>query len=205
MFNNNDEHDEDHDKDEDADFENPSDEDQDDEDDDNDDEDEDSDDASDDEEEDDDKPVTLKELKELLKGNQNKNNANRRISSKGKPAINKAPKTEDRLAEIEKRQQRADLLERKREFGYNNSLSPKQVDLVFRLSKRPTSKFLKEPYVQAAIKSIGETANVRENTPGGSGRAFKSQGNKSWDKLSDQEKQDNFADRRRAILNSKKG
>ncbi len=161
------------------------------------------DDDSSDEEDEDDKPVTRKELRELLKGKKNDSNAKRRMESKNRN-ISKAPKVEERISQIEQSQKKAELLEKKRTFGYENSLSPKQVDIVFRMTKRPTKKFLDEPYVKAALGAIASESNVRENTPGNSGRNFKSNGGKSWDKMDEKDKQDNFADRRRSILESKR-
>lgn len=208
-----DERDEDRDEDEeDADDSKNNDSEKDEKEDDEEDEDEDSDDAEDDEsdDEDDDKPVTRKELRELLKGNQNNRNAQRRVHSKDRGNNrdqrdnSQSPKTHERLSAVEQSLKKTELLERKRTFGYENSLSPAQVDVVFRMTKRPTKKFLDTPYVKAALDSIAASSNVRDNTPSGSGRNFKSQGGKSWEKMDANEKQENFADRRRAILASKK-
>lgn len=176
------------------------------------DEDEDSDDSDDDEsdDEEDDKPVTRKELREFLRKNGNNRNANRRVHSKDRDKDrdrrhnSQSPKTEERLSSVEQSLKKTALLEAKRTFGYENSLSPAQVDVVFRMTKRPTKKFLETPYVKAALDTIAQQSNVRDNTPSGSGRTFKSQGGKSWDKMDANEKQQNFADRRRAILASKK-
>lgn len=181
-------------------------------------EDEDSDDSDDDEDsdEDDDKPVTRKELREMLRKNGNRQNANRRVHSKNRNDRNdrdrgnrpnsQSPKTEERLSSVEKAIRKGEILEKKRTFGFENNLSPAQVDMVFRMTKRPTKKFLEEAPVKAALDAIAAQSNVRNNTPSGSGRgSFKSSGGKSWDKLDDKEKQDNFADRRRAILANKRG
>lgn len=198
------ERDEDRDPKEDADLDQPSDEDEEDEDDAEGDEDEESDEEGDEPSEDDDKPITRKELKEILKSNQNKNNAKRRVSSNKDRPSNKPPKPNDRLDRLEQSLKRTELLERKRTFGYENSLSPAEVDVVFRLTKRPTKKFLDEPYVKGALTAIREQSNVRKNTPGSGGPTFKGAGGKSWSDLKPEEKEASFADRRRAILESKK-
>lgn len=197
-----DEHDEDRDQNEDADLDYNSEEEEGDESDDEDDEQgkkSEDDNGSDDDE---DKPITRRELKELLKSNQNKNNAQRRVSQK--PRDKQAPIPNSRLDKIEQSQQRIELLERKRSFGHENNLSPAEVDVVFRLTKRPTRKFLEEPYVKGALEAIRAQQNVRQNTPGGSGKPFRSESGKTWGELSPEEKENNFADRRRAILESKK-
>ncbi len=124
-----------------------------------------------------DKPLTKRDLNKILESKQNKNNAMRRVDSK-KGRDNKQPSKEltQRLSKIEQSQQKADLLERKRTFGYENNLSPKEVDHVFRLTKRPTAKFLKDPVVSAALGAIRAQSNVRDNTPSGKGQSFKSSG-----------------------------
>lgn len=218
MFNQNDEErEETHDED-DADVDEENSDEEEDGDDEDQDEDEDSDDSDSDEDsdEDDDKPVSRKELNAALKKLGNRGNANRRVNSKdrdGKDPKGRAgdrrnnsqsPKTEERLSEIEKSVKRAEVLEKKRAFGFEHNLAPKQVDHVFKLTKRPTKKFLEQPHVKAAIDAIGAQSNVRDNTPSGGGRGFKSQAGKSWEKMDATEKQENFVERRRAIIASKR-
>jgi hypothetical protein len=168
------------------------------------DEDEDSDEEDEDNKssEDDDKPVTKKELRDILKGNQNKNNANRRISQKNK-TISKSPVQNERLDKIEANQKRLDLLEAKRQFGHENNLSPKEVDYVFRITKRPTAKVLNDPFIKSGLAGLRSADNVRKNTPGSSPASVKFQG-KDWKELKPEERQASFADRRKAILESKK-
>ena len=205
-----DEHDKDRDE-EDADAD--SDEDSDEEGEDSDDEDEEGDDSDDsddsdeeDEEDEDNKPVTRKELREFLKSNKNNRNANRRVTQKqNKGRDTRQPSDNDRrLDAIEKQQQETALLERKRTFGYENNLSPKQVNHVFRLTKRPTAKFLAKPHVKAALEAIKSQENVGRNTPSSSGQKFRSPNGKGWTEMKPEERQASLADRRRAILESKR-
>lgn len=155
--------------------------------------------------EDDDKPVTRKELKEILKSSQNKTNAQRRVSSKERrPDVTTPPKPDARIDKIEKSLGEISLTNRKRDFGFQNSLSPDEVDFVFRQTSRPTKKFLETPYVRGAIEAMRAESNVRANTPSSGGRTFGPKG-KSWSELEPGDKQANFAERRRAILESKKG
>ena len=168
---------------------------------------EDADDSDEDEdaEDEDDKPVTRKELKEMLKGRSNKTNANRRVSQKDKGRNNKQPSEADkRLDVLEKQSKETALLERKRSFGYENSLSPKQVNHVFRLTKRPTTKFLAQPHVKAALEAIGSQEKVARNTPSGSGKKFRTPDGKKWTDLKPEERQSSLADRRRSILENKR-
>lgn len=195
---------------EDADADKDSDEEEDDsEDDDGDDSDDsDEDDESDDEEDEDNKPVTRKELREMLQGKKNQTNANRRIASKqDKGRSTKQPSELDkRLSTLEQTQKETALLERKRTFGYDNGLSPKQVNHVFRLTKRPTAKFLAKPHVKAAIDAIASQEKVARNTPSSSGKKFRQGGgDKKWTDLKPEERQSSLADRRREILERKRG
>lgn len=152
--------------------------------------------------EDDDKPLTRKDLKDILKSNQNQNNASRRVSSKRGEIIKKAPKSDERLERVEKEIQGISLLERKRQFGYDNGLAPNEVDLVFKFDPKPSKKTLEDPFVKGGLDSIRSAAKVKNNLPGSSGRASTHQG-KDWKDLKADEKQANFADRRRAILDAK--
>lgn len=166
------------------------------------DEDDDDSDEEDDSDEDDDKPVTRKDLKAFRKSIANKDNAKRRIASK-KGDITKPPKPNERLDRIEQAQKQSALLERKRMFGYENNLSPDEVDIVFKLGKRPTKKFLDLPYVKGALEGHRADKNVRNNTPSSNGRAFQANG-KEWKDMKADEKQANFKDRRQAILDAKR-
>lgn len=194
---------------EDADTDKDSDEEEDDSDDDagDDSDDSDDDDESDDDDDEDNKPVTRKELREMLQGKKNQTNANRRIASKKEGRNTKQPSELDkRLGTVEQTLKETALLERKRTFGYEHGLSPKQVNHVFRLTKRPTAKFLAKPHVKAAIEAIGSQEKVARNTPTGSGKRFRGGGgDKKWTDLKPEERQASLSDRRREILERKRG
>lgn len=153
--------------------------------------------------EDDDKPVTRKELKEFLKSKQNAANAARRVASKKDGLKPKAPKDDERLNRLEQSIAKTELLERKRQYGYENSLDPKEVDLVFRFTKRPTVKTLNDPFVKGGLENLRAHKNVKNNTPGSSARQFVVQ-DKKWNELDARDKQANFTDRRRAALEARK-
>lgn len=163
------------------------------------------DDESDDEEDEDNKPVTRKELRDALKSTSKNRNAKRRVDSK-KAAITKKPsETDKRIAELEKSNAQRLVLEKKLDFASEHKLSKKQVDHVFRLTKRPTAKFLNKPHVKAALDAIKSQEGVRNNTPSGSGKRGKTNGgDKKWTELPAEERQSNFADRRRNILANKR-
>lgn len=206
-----DEHDKDRDEEEDADLddENSDNEDSDDEDEDADsdadnDSDSDKDDDEEDEEDEDNKPVTRKELRELLKSNQNKRNASDRVSKKKGQDTKQQSDTDKRLAQLEQSNKERMLLEKKLDFASEHGLSKKQVNYVFKLTNRPTPKFLNKPHVKAALDAIKSQEGVARNTPSGSGKRFKAPGGKKWTELSSEERQSNFRDRRASILADKR-
>lgn len=200
----NDEHDTDRDDDIDADDEKDSEEQDDSEDEDEDIDADDSDDSDEDDEEDEDnKPVTRKELREMLQGKKNARNAADRVSKKNGRDTRQPSETDKRLEALEKKTSEALVLEKKRTFGYENNLSPKQVNYVFRLTKRPTASFLAKPHVKAALDAIKAQDNVSRNTPTGSGKRPRGSESKKWTELKPEERQASLADRRREILASK--
>lgn len=152
-----------------------------------------------DDESDDDAPATQKDVKKLLKIIENQKNAARRTSSKPRELPTKQPKSADRLERIEQSQAKMEMIERKRLFGYENNLAPSEVDFVFQLTKRPTKSFLVQPHVKGGIDALRAVRNVRDNTPGSSGRTFQVEG-KSWKELAPEDKQKNFVNRRRSLV-----
>jgi hypothetical protein len=158
------------------------------------------------------KPLTQGQFREWQKAqaksaakDANKSHAAQRVASKkGGALLDKAPKLNDRLSSIEQNQAKLDLLERKRQFAYENNLSPAETDTVFKMTKRPTTKFLQTPFVKAGLAAIRSSLNVRANTPGSGGRVVTKVGDKNFNDLTPAEKQANFADRQRQIIEAKK-
>lgn len=157
------------------------------------------------EDDDDNKPVTRKELRELLKGNKNDRNAHRRVTQKQKGRDTRQPSENDkRLADLENFKKQTEIANKKLDFATEYGLSKKQTNYVFKLTQRPTAKFLEKPHVKAALDAIKAQEGVARNTPSGSGKRFKAPGNKKWTELKPEERQSNFADRRRSILSNKR-
>lgn len=159
---------------------------------------------SEDEEDDDDKPVTRKELRDILKGDKNNRSARRRVSSKKQRDTRKPSETDSRLDALEESDKQRKIAEKKLDFASEHGLSKKQVNYVFKQTKRPTAKFLQKPHVKAALDSIKSQEGVARNTPSGSGKRYKAPGGKKWTELSSEERQSNFADRRASILAGKR-
>lgn len=173
-------------------------------------EDEDEDDDSDEDDSDDEAPLpkTRKELDKLIadriKAATNRRSAKERtsknrLSEKNRPGSAASRAESERLDRIEARQQKADELESKRQFGYENDLSPDEVDVVYRLSKKPSAKTLRDPIVKGALEGHRQAKALKKNTPRGSSRPIKVGQAASKDQ-SPSERRSNFANRRTQIL-----
>jgi hypothetical protein len=171
----------------------------------------DEDDDSSDSDEDDDTPLTVGALKKvlpaLLKGRENNRSAAaRRVSEKGRNTQKGRPDPiATRLEQLEKTQRAAAIAEDKRQFGYENGLSPDEVDLVFRMTKRPTAKALKDPAIAGALEGLRTAKRARNNTPGaGNGRQGRPAPRENKN-ATPAEKRENFIERRRSILDQRTG
>lgn len=171
-------------------------------------EDDDDEDGDDEDDEDGDKPVTKKDLMNFRKGVQkdiDKRFIKRRIEKKSKSyqPPSKGRKDEEWRQGVEKDLNSFKTSERKRQFGYEHSLSPEEVDAVFRLDPNPTAKTLKLPFVVGGLAQIRAARNADDNTPsGGSKKSVKFNG-KEWKDLKPEDKEANFQARREQILKNK--
>lgn len=163
------------------------------------DESEDDDDDESDSDDEDDKPLTRKALNEILAKRDNRNNASRRVDSKKRDLPDASRKAssmdEERIARLER-------VEVKRQFGYENGLAPDEVDVVFRLVKKPRAKDLIDPIVKGALDGYRSAKRARANTPSSNGRPARVTAKKEKN-MTPTEKRERFTDRRRQILASK--
>jgi len=60
------------------------------------------------------------------------------------------------------------MAEKKRQFGYENSLSPEETDAVFKLSPNPTKDILEDSFVKGGLASLRAKKRVENNTPSSS-------------------------------------
>ena len=96
---------------------------------------------------------------------------NQRLNKKigtpeSKQDINK-PKT-DVPDDIRKAVEKLSLAESKRQFGYENGLSPEETDAVFGFNPNPTKETLKNPFVEGGLAKLRSQKRVSENTPSSS-------------------------------------
>jgi len=64
------------------------------------------------------------------------------------------------------------LAETKRQFGYENGLSPEETDFVFKINSKPTKDALDDVAIKGALQAIRGQKKVADNTP----RASRSSG-----------------------------
>lgn len=80
-------------------------------------------------------------------------------------------KAENPDEEVVSRLSNLELAEKKRQFGYENSLSPSQTDKVFALNQNPTKETLKDPFVKAGLDAIRRQERLENNTPSTSAKS----------------------------------
>jgi hypothetical protein len=57
------------------------------------------------------------------------------------------------------------LAEQKRQFGYENSLSPEETDHIFRLNPNPSKETLDDVFVKGGLEAIRNKKKLESNTP----------------------------------------
>ena len=63
------------------------------------------------------------------------------------------------------------MAEDKRQFGYENGLSPAEVDAVFKNNPNPTKETLEDPFVKGGLAAVRSQNRVESNTPRTSSRS----------------------------------
>lgn len=97
-----------------------------------------------------------------------------------------------------------ELAETKRQYGYENNLSPAEVDAIFKINSNPTKETLNDPFVKGGLEAIRASKRLEENTP----RTRSSAGRitpKSDKPLTPEQKQKEFEARRDEILATRRG
>lgn len=86
--------------------------------------------------------------------------------------------------EIVSKVNKLEAIEYKRQFGYENGLSPEETDKVFQISGgNPTKEILEDPFVKAGIEAIRAKKRNDNNIPSSSGTSSIFQG-KQFSELS---------------------
>lgn len=154
-----------------------------------------------------DKPVTKKDLLDFRKG------INSEINNRfaGKRHENKStknyPKDSDKSKDdpLNSRLEAIEISNAKRDFGYQNNLSPVETDLVFKFANgKPTAKTLEHPFVKGGLEQLRTSSNLKNNLSSGSGASTFEVEGKKWEDLKPDEKQNNFKAKQKAILTNKR-
>jgi len=90
------------------------------------------------------------------------------------------------------------LAEKKRQFGYEHSLSPDEVDAVFKINQNPTKEDLDNPFVKGGIDALRAKKRVESNTPSPSSKIFKV-GGKAWGEMTSEERDANWSKRQQFL------
>lgn len=85
-----------------------------------------------------------------------------------KPISKPAEKKDDGIKQTV---ERLAFAEEKRQFGYENNLSPEETDYLFKISPKPTKELLQDPFVKGGIDAIRAKKKVESNTPALSSRS----------------------------------
>jgi hypothetical protein len=86
------------------------------------------------------------------------------------------------------------LSERKRQFGYQNNLSPEETDMVFKFSTNPSKEDIESPFVKGGLEAIRAQRRASEATPTPTRSTFSIK-DKTFSELSTDEKDKEWAKR----------
>lgn len=80
-----------------------------------------------------------------------------------------------------------EMIEAKRQFGYENSLSPEETDFVFKFGgNKPDKTVLENPFVKSGLEGFRASKRVESNTPGSTSRSPIFQGKEFKDMTEDE-------------------
>ena len=109
-------------------------------------------------------------------------------SKKTKPLPSKAGYDDEVIQSVKK----LEVIEAKRQFGYENSLSPEETDFLFKFTGgKPDKTVLENPFVKSGIEGFRASKRVEDNTPSSTSRSPVFQG-KEFKDMSDDERKSSF-------------
>lgn len=92
----------------------------------------------------------------------------------------------------------------KRQFAYENNLSPQETDMVFKVNPNPTKEDLDNPFVKGGIEAIRKERRVDEATPVPSSSASVLIEGKEFKDLSEEDRKKNWEGYLEKSIKSKK-
>lgn len=80
---------------------------------------------------------------------------------------------DDEFGSVKKTVQELKFAEQKRQFGYENNLSPEEADYIFKVNQKPSKELLDDPFIKGGLQAIRAAKKVSDNTPKSSSRSPK--------------------------------
>lgn len=105
-----------------------------------------------------------------------------RLAKKKSPQLTEKKEPQTDLAE---RLNNLELLEKKRQFGYEHGLSPDEADAIFKINPNPSKEDLDNPFIKGGLEALRAKRRVAENTPSSSSRSVTFKGKDVKDVLLD--------------------
>ncbi|MCZ2338041.1 MAG: hypothetical protein LC127_07545 [Chitinophagales bacterium] len=104
---------------------------------------------------------------------QRKDQIIRQLTARAKTAEAKAQPVDKQIIKPAERKddgikqtvERLALAEEKRQFGYENNLSPEETDYIFKINSKPSKELLDDPFIKGGIDAIRAKKKVESNTP----------------------------------------
>lgn len=94
-----------------------------------------------------------------------------RLANKLKPS-NTLSKKEEVSPDLTQRLSNLELLEKKRQFGYEHSLSPDETDAIFKINPNPSKEDLDNPFIKGGLDALRAKKRIADNTPSSSSRSM---------------------------------
>lgn len=92
-----------------------------------------------------------------------------------------------------------ELIEKKRQFGFENDLSPEETDFIFKFANgKPDVKTLENPFIKAGLEGFRQSKKLERNTPSTS-RASSVFGGKDFKEMSQDERAKAFEEKMKSI------
>jgi hypothetical protein len=108
-------------------------------------------------------------------------------ATKNKPLTTREPDEE-----LVKSVKNLELIENKRQFGYEHGLSPEETDFIFKFAGgKPTKEVLENPFIKSGLEGFRASKRVEANTPSSTSRSPIFQG-KDFKEMTEDERRKAF-------------
>lgn len=153
-----------------------------------------SDESEESEEESDEMPESVKEMLAKKDAMIRQLHARAKKAESEKKNFNNQPKRESKKVETDDIRDTVislKIAEQKRQFGYENGLSPEETDYLFKINPEPTKELLQDPFIKGGLEAVRAKKRAESNTPSLNSRSPRFELPKKKD-LTPDDKQKNF-------------